>query len=144
MRLNFDCVRDILLCVEENTDLRHLCAFVDIETYQQSNFSDEQPEIQPYQKALMQKYDNDTIIYHIYYCNAAGLLLFPEVSEPDRIDIEDLTPDGHSFLANIREPSNWEKIKTVGHKLGCTSLPTLSNIASQVVAALIKQYLKLS
>ena len=42
MRLNFDCVRDILLCVEENTDLRHLCVFVDIETYQQSNFSDEQ------------------------------------------------------------------------------------------------------
>ena len=62
MRLNFDCVRDILLCVEENTDLRHLCVFVDIETYQQSNFSDEQPKIQPYQKALMQKYDNDTNI----------------------------------------------------------------------------------
>lgn len=31
MRLNFDCVRDILLCVEENTDLRHLCVFFDIE-----------------------------------------------------------------------------------------------------------------
>ncbi len=64
--------------------------------------------------------------------------------EPDPRRHRDLTPDGHSFLANIREPSNWEKIKTVGHKLGCTSLPTLSNIASQVVAALIKQYLKLS
>lgn len=49
MRLNFDCVRDILLCVEENTDLRHICIFVDIETYQQSNFFDEQPDIQPYQ-----------------------------------------------------------------------------------------------
>lgn len=140
MRLNFDCVRDILLCVEENTDLRHLCVFVDIETYQQSNFFDEQPDIQPYQETLMQKYDNDTIIYHIRYCNTAGLLL----SSPKSADIviEDLTPDGHSFLANIREPSNWEKITNVAHKLGCTSLPTLSNIASQVVAALIKQYLK--
>lgn len=52
MRLNFDCVRDILLCVEENTDLRHLCVFVDIETYQQSNFSDEQQKFNHIKKHL--------------------------------------------------------------------------------------------
>ena len=29
MRLDIDCIRDILLCVEENTGLRQHCFFVD-------------------------------------------------------------------------------------------------------------------
>ena len=33
MRLNMDCVRDILLCVEENTGLRKSCLFVDISPF---------------------------------------------------------------------------------------------------------------
>ena len=30
MRLNLDCIRDTLLCVEDNTGLRKFCIFVDI------------------------------------------------------------------------------------------------------------------
>lgn len=139
MRLNFDCVRDILLCIEENTDLRNQCIFFDLELITAFPSPDSTPS--PYQMKLSEKYGNDTVLYHINYCCAAGLLSLSESQESDRTIVEDLTPDGHSFLANIREASNWEKIKKVAAKAGSTSLPALSSIASQVIAAIIKQCL---
>ena len=53
-------------------------------------------------------------------------------------DIRDLTPKGHEFLANIREPKIWNGIKMVSAKIGSASLDALTQIASNVVTELIK------
>ena len=41
------------------------------------------------------------------------------------------------FLAEIREDNNWTQIKNIAHKIGCTSLETLSNIATNYIASLL-------
>ena len=45
---------------------------------------------------------------------------------------------GHQFLANIRQDTNWNKVKTVAETVGSKSLDVLSNIASDVIATVAK------
>ena len=141
MKLNFDCIRDILLRIEENTGYRKSCYFYDLDLF---DAIPGQYNVEPYQVSLSKDYDNDVLLYHLRYCINAKLLIIPERSDSDRITIEDLTPSGHDFLASIRKKSNWETIKAVADQVGSRSLPTLSSIASQVIAAIIKQHLDLS
>lgn len=58
MRLNNDCVRDILLSVEEVCDFN--------ESFRYSKFSNDFERLQPY--------PHDEIIYHIKQCKLAGLI----------------------------------------------------------------------
>lgn len=58
MRLNNDCVRDILLSVEEVCDFN--------ESFRYSKFSNDFERLQPY--------SHDEIIYHIKQCKLAGLI----------------------------------------------------------------------
>lgn len=59
-------------------------------------------------------------------------------------DTYDLTPDGHEFLANIREDNNWNKIKTISSSIGFASLKVISSIAEGVATAAINQQLGFS
>lgn len=48
-------------------------------------------------------------------------------------DIGDLTPAGHEFLANIRQDTNWNKIKKRALKIGSLALPILQKIATKFI-----------
>lgn len=123
MKLNPDCVRDVLLTVEESCDFKkRLC-------YDQSG---------PAPRHL-QKYTHDEIIYHMMQCSLSNLIVgFSSADNGGLITISDLSPDGHKFLANIREDTIWSKTKTVAAKIGSKSLDTLIQISSNVITALIK------
>lgn len=137
MRLNIDCIRDILLCVEENTSLRKLCVFVDSELCKAATFACDIQEPANYQLELLEKYDNDTLIYHVFYCIKAGLLSESDHSDSCTIWIEDLTPDGHDFVANIRSRKNHTWLKNAATKIGSESLPVLMQIAAEHVLSQI-------
>ena len=142
MRLNLDCVRDILLCVEENTGLKQYCIFLDFEEADSEYGNIEEPK--EYQNALCKLYDNDEIIYHIYYCVNAGLLVKSDISSGYKLLIADLTPQGHELLGNIRTKGNWEKTKQIILKAGASGLNIVSQTATGVAIAYIKQNLGLS
>ena len=58
MKRNIDCVRDLLLCVEANTDLRHVCGFVYYDyAAVQEQIGEELIEPKPYQVELEKTYD---------------------------------------------------------------------------------------
>ncbi len=123
MKLNPDCVRDILLSIEDACDLEKYW------TYKQSSPN---PKLFP-------KYSHEEILYHVRYCANAELIY--KVISPDDgsiIKIEDLTPHGHEFLANIRENKVWNGVKAIAVKVGSTSLDALTQIASNVITELIK------
>jgi len=96
VKLNPDCIRDILLTVEDNTDYKSC--------YEYPAETDKSP--------LLSKYSDDEIRYHIMQCEKTGFIEL-ERDLTDNMYIGDLTPYGHEFLANIREKSVWNQTKTV-------------------------------
>ncbi|EIQ81470.1 UNVERIFIED_CONTAM: DUF2513 domain-containing protein [Streptococcus canis] len=118
MKLNPDCIRDILFVVEEN-----------------STFSDEVPEDTLYQK-LIPKYSKEEILYHVRQCEHSGLFLKINHFFGGFI-IQDLSPYGHQFINNIRQENNWNKTKQIASKVGSSSLDVLKDISAQVISNLI-------
>lgn len=128
MKLNPDLVRDILLAVEEECDFHHEF-YYDIE--------EPVPDI-------LKPYSHEEIVYHIRQCEYAGLILgvrYPDAG--DMIYIDDLSPEGHEFLANVREDKIWNGTKAVAKETGGRSLTALTQIASNIVTALIKAHFNL-
>ncbi|WP_298021153.1 DUF2513 domain-containing protein [uncultured Dysosmobacter sp.] len=145
LRLNPDCVRDVLLCVEEHTSLRKCAVFIDLDLHSQTAdiLGLDDPEIPSFQKELMEQYDCDELIYHINYCAEAELIKLSDMTAGDAIWVADLTPKGHEFLANIREHNNWQKTKEISSKVGSAGISMLGKIAEGVASAWMKQQLGL-
>ncbi len=125
MKLNPDCIRAILLAVEEVCDMESYFSTVEDCSYIKGNFSREE------------------IAYHVRQCDLAGLLYECSRDFSGNAMIADLSPAGHEFLANIREENIWANVKTVSAKVGSKSLSCLTQIASSVITQLIKSQLGL-
>lgn len=122
MRLNPDCIRDILLVIEEQVAPHTFCSF-------NPEFAEER----------LPQYSYDEIIYHLEQCEMMGY--FKKVIKDLSMNytVTDLTPSAHAFLANIRTNTNWNKTKQIAKKVGSFSLNTLTSIASSVVSDLISK-----
>lgn len=139
MKLNLDCVRQILLCVEENTGLRQYCFFIDSGLEEGVTMIGDTPIPPPdYQVNLLKKFANDELIYHINFCAEADLLSVDGSLGLYQTVIADLTPKGHDFLENIRDNKIWSGIKGVAEKVGSKSLDAIIQISSNVITQLIK------
>ena len=123
MKLNSDCVRDILLMVEDICDFHTVAEYsIDAERHKK-----------------LRKYSHEEIIYHIKQSVQAGLIDNAEYYDDGAcIVINDLTPAGHDFLANIRQDNVWNGIKSIAKKVGSTSLSALIQISSNVITEIIK------
>ena len=118
MKLNPDCIRDILFVVENNA------------TY--SNDVSEETIF----KELDSKYPREEILYHVRQCEHSGLFL-QVVHYFGGFSIQDLSPYGHQFINDIRQDNNWNKTKEIAKSVGSTSLDVMKNIAAQVISNLI-------
>lgn len=129
MKLNPDCVRDILLSVEDQSDFHHETV------YRKNNMLLER----------LEKYSHDEIIYHIQQCELANLIYGVDYMDGGiHIDIRDLTPNGHDFLANIRNDNFFNKVKNICKELGLNSLSDINQVAVNCAMVLIKSYFKIS
>ena len=124
MRLNPDCIRDILLALEEHTGNREI--IISIRDKDELNLS---------------KYTDDEIEYHLRQCNLSGLFYRYSRQLGGNHRIGDLSPEAHEFLANIRENHNWNKTKEYAKKIGSFSIKALIEIASNVALGAIKNSL---
>lgn len=122
MKLNPDCIRDILFVVENNA------------TY--SNDVSEETIF----KELDSKYPREEILYHVRQCEHSGLFL-QVVHYFGGFSIQDLSPYGHQFINNIRQDNNWSKTKEIAKSVGSFSLDVLKDISSQVITNLISNQL---
>ena len=122
MKLNPDCVRDVLLTLEscefqESISIETLC----------SRISNRNP---------------DDVHYTCIKLSEAGFISVQSAKYlygGVRVSIiEDITYAGHEFLANIRKDTVWNGVKSVAGKVGATSLFALTQIATKVVTELIK------
>jgi hypothetical protein len=122
MKLNPDCIRDILFVVENNA------------TY--SNDVSEETIF----KELDSKYPREEILYHVRQCEHSGLFL-QVVHYFGGFSIQDLSPYGHQFINDICQDNNWIKTKEIAKSVGSFSLDVLKDISSQVITNLISNQL---
>lgn len=115
MKLNPDCIRDILIASED------VITFNTWYYYENNRPS-----------SLSEKYSHDEIIYHIRQARDAGLITTgPFYDAGASVHITDITPVGHEFLANIRIDTVWKKLKSKG----ISSLPLLMSFAKDFALA---------
>lgn len=123
MKLNPDCMRDILLCLESLH--YNECTTVD--------------EIAKY----LPSYCMDDILCTCVKLHEAEFIetLSKQPIEfilLEIIAIKDITYKGHQFISEIREDKIWSGVKSIAGKIGATSLNAFTQIASSVVTELIK------
>lgn len=126
MKIDNECVRDILFIIEEETDFDKGCFMI--------GAANKYERLEKYK-------EQGKVLYHVRYLAMKGMIYLPDQSIKNT---NDLTPEGHEFLANIREDNNWKKIKNISSNIGFASLKIVSAIAEGVATAAIKQQLGFS
>lgn len=135
MRLDADCIRDVLLCIEENTGLRQICFFVDSGLNKAAEWTGTVADVPVYQKPLLEKYGNDKLIYHVRYCLDAKLAVETSNQNRYKILVADLSPAGHELLAKIRDPERWPTLKKGLSAVKDYSLSAINAVAEGVTSA---------
>lgn len=125
MKLNHDCVREFLLYIEDNVEMDQKP--VDVRDVYLKRYSENEIRYAAkklseagYIKALMQPYDDEIEIY-----------------------IKEITWEGHKFLDTIRDNEVWRKTKGFLAKFASVSLSFTADVASQVIATMLSQYMQL-
>lgn len=126
MKLNPDCMRDVLIVMESAGYLEEL-----------------QPSV--VYKALP-AYTEEEINYSIIKLKEAGFIdaIIREYNSRVAIlRLDDITYIGHQFLADVRSDNVWNDVKEVSKKVGSNSISAISQIATGVITAIIKNQLGL-
>lgn len=114
MRLNPDCVRDILIEVEEMTDGKKL---IRIDCNQR-----------------FREYSAETLRYHFLQCQRYGYFVDGKfLGNTDLFQFSDISPQAHEFLDNIRDNNMWNKVKKKACEIGTNSIEALAQIAIEIV-----------
>lgn len=120
MKLNKNCVRDILMYVEENSTYKESNGFKNYFTLKVITFNDLcQTEI------INSKYEHDTIYYTIEKMKDYGLIK----TEDDPLNsncfeglknyhIESITSKGHEFLDNAKNEIVWNNVNKIIEESG--------------------------
>ena len=121
MRLDIDCVRDVLMAVEQK-------GFG--QSYTISNLHD------------LLDYSSDQIEYTCLKLSEAGYLDITTVqmtqkTTPGIYSVNELTFQGHEFLSNISSQKVFDKTKKICQGLGSASLEVVAQVASNVISSLI-------
>lgn len=118
MKLNHDCVRDLLLYLENNLSYTNS---ISIEGLSLGNYSLED---------LL--YTADKLNEANYIKCIKSPCLFEDIPT---IIVTDITYLGHQFLDTVRDQSIWENVKSKTAKIASISLPILQDIAVSCVKA---------
>ena len=124
MKLNYDCVRSVLLTVEKSKTI------------------DEELNLNPLTVETifeqLPKYEDNEILYTIEKLKEAGYInAVLQFAAGHFIDcaVSSITYSGHEYLDNIREPDVWRKVKAMLKNAGATTLPLISQAAQMLIGS---------
>ena len=126
MKLDHECVRDVLIHIEENLPYGYYMDFSKVEL---KNYSQEE---------LL--YTADKLLEASFISGTKRKSITESL--PD-IRITSLTWEGHQFLDNIRDDGVWKDTKKVLSKFSSVSLSLVGSVASQVISSIIHSQLGL-
>ena len=129
MEINIDCLREVLQYCVDNID------------YQESNDDDWEAKhvnlIMLYDSDLKYRYTKKEIMYSVVKLEECHFIKVFQKFPPDRpylerCTIEDVTFRGHQFLDSIKDPTIWEKTKSVAKTVGNHTLSFLEGTAHDI------------
>jgi len=126
MKLNHDCIRDVLLYIIDNiqyTTVKHnqkrkmtIVSLKELQSYEwEQKYSVDDVEYSVYQLWKMQFISGDI------NSNSSGVL--------SMCFIKEVTPEGHTFADNIKDKKSWETAKEKALAVGGVSLQILAHCA---------------
>ncbi|MGD6773381.1 DUF2513 domain-containing protein [Staphylococcus simulans] len=119
MKLDHDCIRDILLTIEE---MDYTITGLTKNVFEEQN--------------RIQKYESIQVLYTLKRLNDAGFInvMFAKGEAFYHFyNVHSLTYSGHQLLDDIRDDKVWKETKDKASKLSSVSIPVLQQIASSVV-----------
>lgn len=125
MKLNLDCMRDILLEMEK-LELNHRLSFRDLSR-----------KLPSYSQDVLQY--NCAKLYEAHLADATAVNL-NGLSTPYIADLVDITFAGHQFLEKVRDDERFSKTKSIASALRDYSLSAICSIAEGVSSAAISAY----
>lgn len=128
MKLDYDCVRECLILLEDKLELNENLEFStivgdEIKTELKEIFS-----LPTITYSLMKLEEADYIEASVIFDN--GCVQFVEVS--------DITCSGHEFLNSIRSQTVWNKTKNILSKIGSASFAIISQVATPILNDFIR------
>ena len=126
MKLNQDCIRDLLLYLEENLSYR-----------KEININ----------KLSLKDYSTEDLLYTAEKLSEANFLNTAtkwNFENAHIIVVKSITYDGHQLLDNIRDNKVWTQTKSVVSKVSSVSIDIISKTASQVITNIISKSMGLT
>lgn len=124
MKLNYDCVRSVLLAVEKAEMIDENLSLTPLKVFE---LFDGLPE-----------YKDNEILYTVDKLKEAGYINATiQFAAGHYIDgfISSITYSGHEYLDNIRDLKVWRKVKSVLAKAGAITLPLISQAAQMLIGS---------
>ena len=129
MKLNHDCIIDVMIYIENN------CIYEDDSRGNRSIHSRVFYEI-IHDEKLSSRYTEDEIRYvvaQLYFEDMVIATMTPETLNFRQFDVDSLSFKGHEFLDNIKDDTIWKKTKKfVGERLNSASLAIIGNVAGKL------------
>ena len=131
MTLNYDCIRDVLLYLEDTLEYTHNPVAMTHKRLTINNVAN-----------ALSSYSKEDVQYTIEKLYEARYIRIVDVSTDSQrymINgyIDDITWEGYNFLNNIREKSIWEATKEGAKKVGAMSISAISMISFEIVKAVV-------
>lgn len=143
MRLNPECIRDLMMFCEENTYIEtsevntHLCASYHV------LYVDSMRHLSP-----LSSYPPGELLYHIIQLSESGYIMTDFEFDPQNNfhkgnlpRIYYVTPKGHEFIAKITEKKSWEKASKILGTLGGISLSVIEAVSKSVADAALSKHI---
>ena len=128
MKLNPDCIRDVLLYLEENIK-------IDNRTFMPISLKSLQE--------VFENYSEEDIFYSVYNLKQAKFIegKFTDIKDTKMAicEIQNITYVGHQFLETVRPKPIWDKTKSVVTKVGVHTLGFIEEIAHDIAVESAKQ-----
>lgn len=124
MKLNIDCIREILLIMEDMPRNESLSG----------------AEL----REILSEFSADDVDYSCLKLKEAGYIEATIKVIPEEffvLQLKDITFSGHQFIADIRTQTVWNETKSICEKVGSFSISAIMQIASGVVTSFINQQL---
>ena len=131
MTLNYDCIRDVLLYLEDTL------GYTDNQiamTHKRLTISDIANNLSSYSKE-----DVQYTIEKLFEAKYIRIVNISTDNQKYMVNgyVDDITWDGFDFLNNIREKSIWEATKEGAKKIGTMSVSAISMISFEIVKAVV-------
>lgn len=131
MTLNYDCIRDVLLYLEDTLEYTDNQIAM---THTRLTINSIANELSSYSKEDVQ-YTIEKL-YEARYIRIVNII-HDKNGYMTSGYIDDITWEGFNFLNNIREKSIWEATKEGAKKVGAISISAISTISLEIVKAVV-------